>query len=362
MSDERDVSKRATPAGAPPPHTPLIGQVSETELGDLFDLALKQEPSEAPADQRNPALSSLAEAELTAITASAQRAAAPAPEPKAKPAPAPAPITPAEALPTSALFHIPPIGPPQRAVAWSSLSAGLRAAVVGGGLLLLVLLGTSALLLRTTLRGSQAGAPPREAAPAPGAEGSAAPAQGSAAQGSAAQGSAALAQGSAALAQGRAVPAQGSAAQGSAAQASAPQAPVGGAQGVTAAQSAGPGSAGPAQPGRSSPGRASAERAKPAPVEIRDQLEPKDILAVVVAHRPAVVRCVEAEQARQPELTGILVMTIKILTDGSVASTSARTEAFEGTPLEACLEAEILTWSFPRHKQALPPIDFPFKL
>ncbi len=333
MPDNREPSKHPGDPAPDAPSTQLIPQFSENELGAVFEPAFRARPEAPAAPASSVALDSMAQAELSAIPATSPRHSQPSLVNEAKPAPAPAPAPQLPPEPTSQLFHIPQITPPPRTLSWSALPLGLRAGVILIAFALLALLGVSALLLVRTGRNDLA--PLAEAAPAPSVQ----PPPRVSAPVPVPVPAVAIAP---VLAP--SVPAPAPVA------APAVPAPAPGATAAAPVAAPRPARARPAPPPRDEP------------EEEKDALEPSDILAVVVAHRASIVKCVQAEQERDPEVTGVLVMRLSLLPTGAVSSAEGRTKAFEGGPLEACMSEEIQRWTFPRHREAMPPFDFPFKL
>ncbi|WP_043711786.1 adventurous gliding motility protein GltJ [Corallococcus macrosporus] len=93
---------------------------------------------------------------------------------------------------------------------------------------------------------------------------------------------------------------------------------------------------------------------------VPDRLQQSDIMAVVLANKPAIVKCVNEQKKKDPSLSGKLVMRWTIQTSGKTSSVSCRTNEFRSTYMASCISGLIKSWSFPRHKRQGEPIDFPF--
>ncbi|WIG98372.1 adventurous gliding motility protein GltJ [Myxococcus sp. SDU36] len=93
---------------------------------------------------------------------------------------------------------------------------------------------------------------------------------------------------------------------------------------------------------------------------VPDRLQQSDIMAVVLANKPAIVKCVNEQKKKDPSLSGKLVMRWTIQTSGKTAAVSCRTNEFRSTYMASCISGLIKSWSFPRHKRQGEPIDFPF--
>jgi len=95
--------------------------------------------------------------------------------------------------------------------------------------------------------------------------------------------------------------------------------------------------------------------------EVPDRLPKGDIMSVVLANKPSIVRCVNEQKARDPNLHGTLVMHWVIQTSGKTASVNAVTDQFRSSYMATCLTGLVKSWNFPKHKyQPGEPVDFPF--
>ena len=94
--------------------------------------------------------------------------------------------------------------------------------------------------------------------------------------------------------------------------------------------------------------------------KVKDRLSQSDIMAVVVANKPAIVKCVSEQKKRNPGLSGKLVMRWTIQTNGMTKGVSVRSEEFKSTYMASCISGLIKGWTFPKHRVQGDPIDFPF--
>ena len=95
--------------------------------------------------------------------------------------------------------------------------------------------------------------------------------------------------------------------------------------------------------------------------EVPDRLPKGDIMSVVLANKPSIVRCVNEQKARDPNLHGTLVMHWTIQTSGKTTGVNAVTDQFKSSYMATCLSGLVKSWSFPKHKyQPGEPVDFPF--
>ena len=85
-----------------------------------------------------------------------------------------------------------------------------------------------------------------------------------------------------------------------------------------------------------------------------------DIMQVVLANKPAIVKCVSEQKKKDPGLSGKLVMRWTIDTSGKTKNVSCQTSEFRSTYMATCISGLIKGWSFPKHKVQGEPIDFPF--
>ena len=95
--------------------------------------------------------------------------------------------------------------------------------------------------------------------------------------------------------------------------------------------------------------------------EVPDRLPKGDIMSVVLANKPSIVRCVNEQKTRDPNLHGTLVMHWVIQTSGKTTSVNAVTDQFRSSYMATCLTGLVKSWNFPKHKyQPGEPVDFPF--
>ena len=95
--------------------------------------------------------------------------------------------------------------------------------------------------------------------------------------------------------------------------------------------------------------------------EVPERLPKGDIMSVVLANKPAIVRCVNEQKTRDSNLHGTLVMHWVIQTSGKTTSVSAVTDQFKSSYMATCLSGLVKSWNFPKHKyQPGEPVDFPF--
>jgi hypothetical protein len=89
-------------------------------------------------------------------------------------------------------------------------------------------------------------------------------------------------------------------------------------------------------------------------------LSQPDILAVVAANKGGVTACVNARKLPPGEGKRRVVMRWTLLPSGKVTEVATETAAYQGTPLALCLQEEIRSWKFPRHREPGGPIHFSF--
>ena len=95
--------------------------------------------------------------------------------------------------------------------------------------------------------------------------------------------------------------------------------------------------------------------------EVPDRLPKGDIMSVVLANKPSIVRCVNEQKARDGNLHGTLVMHWTIQTSGKTTGINAVTDQFRSSYMATCLTGLVKSWTFPKHKyQPGEPVDFPF--
>lgn len=104
-----------------------------------------------------------------------------------------------------------------------------------------------------------------------------------------------------------------------------------------------------------------AAAARPASAPARPALSDRDILKVVVSHKPAVMACIKAHQQNNPASHGTVEMQWVVKGDGTTAQVRCNTLAFAGSALHECLAPAIEAWVFPAHGGADQVVPFPFR-
>lgn len=85
----------------------------------------------------------------------------------------------------------------------------------------------------------------------------------------------------------------------------------------------------------------------------------KDILRVVRGRQKGITWCYERELARDPELSGTLTMSWRIMLDGKVGKVLVE-QSLGNKALEGCVKRAIGRWSFPAPEGGMCRVRFPF--
>lgn len=102
----------------------------------------------------------------------------------------------------------------------------------------------------------------------------------------------------------------------------------------------------------------------PAPgvTDVPEKVGDGDIMSVVLANKSSMVRCVDEQKSRDPNLHGTLVMHWVIQTSGKTTNVAPVTEAYKSSYFATCMTGLVKTWQFPKHRFAPgQAVDFPFK-
>ena len=86
-----------------------------------------------------------------------------------------------------------------------------------------------------------------------------------------------------------------------------------------------------------------------------------DVMQVVVNNKSAIVKCVSEQKAKDPDLTGTMIVRWTIQTSGKTSGVAVQTDEFKSTYLASCITGLVKQWQFPKHQQQGDPINFPFK-
>jgi predicted Zn finger-like uncharacterized protein len=94
--------------------------------------------------------------------------------------------------------------------------------------------------------------------------------------------------------------------------------------------------------------------------EIAETLGTGDIMQIVVANKPAILKCAAEQKKRDSSLSGKIVMSWTILASGKTTNITCASDEFRSSYMAQCITGLIKTWQFPRHKVQGDPINFPF--
>ena len=95
--------------------------------------------------------------------------------------------------------------------------------------------------------------------------------------------------------------------------------------------------------------------------DVKESLSNSDVLEVVLANKAALGACVQQQKAKDPSLSGKLLMKWTIQTSGKTSGVSVASDEFKGTVMANCVGQLIKGMTFPKHKKQGEPITFPFK-
>ena len=93
----------------------------------------------------------------------------------------------------------------------------------------------------------------------------------------------------------------------------------------------------------------------------KETLEQSDIMETVLAHKAELLKCTQEQKAKEPGVSGKLVLKWTVQTSGKVTNVGVVSEEFKGTYMASCVGALVKTFVFPRHKVQHEPVQFPFK-
>ncbi len=102
----------------------------------------------------------------------------------------------------------------------------------------------------------------------------------------------------------------------------------------------------------------------PAPgvTDVPEKVGDGDIMSVVLANKASMVRCVDEQKSRDPNLHGTLVMHWVIQTSGKTTNVAPVTEGYKSSYFATCMTGLVKTWQFPKHRYSPgQAVDFPFK-
>jgi hypothetical protein len=80
----------------------------------------------------------------------------------------------------------------------------------------------------------------------------------------------------------------------------------------------------------------------------------------VAAHAAAIQFCFEKELQRHPSLSGKVVLGWRIELDGHVSNAHLASSTLGNPGTEGCMVRQLKSWVFPRPKDAVAQVTFPF--
>lgn len=93
-----------------------------------------------------------------------------------------------------------------------------------------------------------------------------------------------------------------------------------------------------------------------------ERLSNSQIELVVAKHRKRVLRRLERDLNRYPELAGKLVLVVRVRPDGTVERAQVETPKYHGTGIEEFLLKDVARWKFPRFNGVPYDLNFPLLL
>ncbi len=97
--------------------------------------------------------------------------------------------------------------------------------------------------------------------------------------------------------------------------------------------------------------------------DLPESLSTSDIVQVVGSHKAAILSCIETYKPARMSDSGKdrFVVRWRVLPTGDAVEALLETESLKGTPFARCIEGQVRSWKFPRHRvQSREPVRFPF--
>lgn len=93
---------------------------------------------------------------------------------------------------------------------------------------------------------------------------------------------------------------------------------------------------------------------------VPERLSQTEITKVVVANKPAIMKCVNEQKKKDPGLSGKLMMRWTIQTSGKTTGVQVVGDEFRKTYMASCISGLVKGWIFPKHRKQGDPVEFPF--
>ena len=98
----------------------------------------------------------------------------------------------------------------------------------------------------------------------------------------------------------------------------------------------------------------------PGSADIPERLGSSDIMSVVLSNKPAIQKCGHEQKAKDPGVSGKLVVRWTVKTNGRTSNVAVLTDEFRSTYIASCITGLVKSWKFPAHRVQGDPVDFPF--
>lgn len=99
-----------------------------------------------------------------------------------------------------------------------------------------------------------------------------------------------------------------------------------------------------------------------APASAQGKLEKVEIQRVIRLHINEVKRCYETQLAKNPKLSGKVMVRFVIDTDGKVTDSSIAETTLHDSLAEGCIAGAVRTWLFPKPQGGRVIVAYPFIL
>ena len=108
------------------------------------------------------------------------------------------------------------------------------------------------------------------------------------------------------------------------------------------------------------PAAEAAKKSKKAKEEKEGSLPQDKIVKVVNQNKAGIKQCYEAAKLRKPDIEGSITMRWKVYPEGNVESCDVVESTLDDKETAGCITGEIKNWTFPKPKDGVVTVTFPF--
>jgi len=108
------------------------------------------------------------------------------------------------------------------------------------------------------------------------------------------------------------------------------------------------------------PAAEAARKGKKAKADKEGTLPQDKIIKVVEQNKASIKQCYEWAKQRKPDIEGSITVRWKVFPEGNVESCEVVESTLDDKEIASCITGEIKNWTFPKPKDGVVTVNFPF--